>query len=73
MSGGVPNLHQQETAPSQDLSRVSFGFGHAIRGYMETADVEEGEYGDGPCAKRIRQVHPLSDLSQELWSIILRK
>ena len=73
LSGGVPNLHYQETASSQDLSRVGFGFGYAIRGYMETTDVEEGEYGDGPRVKRIRQVHPQSDLSQELWSIILRK
>ena len=36
-------------------------------------DVEEGEYGDGFRVKRIRQVHLQSDLSQALWSIILRK
>ena len=35
--------------------------------------MEEGEYGDGHRVKRIRQVHPQSDLFQELWSIILRK
>ena len=39
--------------------------------YMETAEGEESEDGDGPRLKRTRQVRPRSDFSR--WSTMLKK